>query len=56
MPSSSMSRIKNRVGTEKTSDPKLQTWATYISYVGQVCVRFRVKVGVNTKKRKIRAY
>jgi hypothetical protein len=33
-----------RVATEKTSDLKLQTWAAYSSYVGQVHVR------VNTKK------
>jgi hypothetical protein len=44
------------VGTEKTSDPKLQTWATYSSYVGQVRVIIRVKVRVNTKKQKIRTY
>jgi hypothetical protein len=40
---------KIRVGTEKTSDLKLQTWATYSSDVGQVRVRDRVKVRVNTK-------
>jgi hypothetical protein len=49
-------RIKIREGKEKTSDLKLQTWATYSSYVGQVRVRVRVKVRVNTKKQKIRTY
>ncbi len=44
---------KNRVDTTKTSNLKLQTWATYSSYVGQVHVRVRVKVRVQTKKRKI---
>ncbi len=43
-----------RVDAEKTSDLKLQTWATYSSYVGQVRVRVRVKVRVDTKKRKIK--
>ncbi len=39
-----------RVDSEKTSDLKLLTWATYSSYVGQVQVRVRVKVRVNKKK------
>jgi hypothetical protein len=51
-----MARKKIRVATEKTSDLKLQTWATCSSYVGQVCVRVRVKVRVNTKKWKISTY
>jgi hypothetical protein len=53
---SSVPRKKIRVGTEKTSDLKLQTWAIDSSYVGQVRVRVRVKVMVNTKKWKIRTY
>jgi hypothetical protein len=44
---------KKRVATEKSSDLKLQTLATYSSYVRQVRVRVRVKVRVNTKKWKI---
>jgi hypothetical protein len=36
------------VATKKTLDLKLETWATYSSYVGQVGVRVRVKVSVNT--------
>jgi hypothetical protein len=47
---------KTEWARKKTSDLKLQTWATYSSYVGQVRVRVRVKVGVNTKKWKIRTY
>jgi hypothetical protein len=41
---------------KKTSDLKYQTWATNSSYVGQVCVRVRVKVRVNNKHRKISTY
>ncbi len=47
---------KIRVGTEKTSDLKLQTWATYSFYLGQVHVRVRVKVKVITKTRNISAH
>jgi hypothetical protein len=47
---------KIRVIMEKISDLKYQTWATDSSYVGQVHVRVRVKVRVNTKKWKISTY
>ncbi len=47
---------KIRVDAEKPSDLKLQTWATYSSYVGQVHVRVRIRVRVNTKKQKISTY
>ena len=42
---------KNQSGHRKTSDLKLQTWATYSSYVGQDHVGVRVKVRVNTKNK-----
>jgi hypothetical protein len=47
-----------RVDGEKTFDLKLQTWATYSSYVGHVSVRVRIRVKdkVNTKKWKISTY
>jgi hypothetical protein len=47
---------KIRVATEKISDLKYQTWATNSSYVGQVHVRVRVKIKVNTKKWKLSTY
>jgi hypothetical protein len=47
------SRKNIRVDSE---DLKLQTWATYSSYVGQDHVGVRVKVRVNTKKWKISTY
>jgi hypothetical protein len=43
----SVPRKEIRVGTEKTLNLKLQTWATCSSYLGQVCVRIRVKVNLS---------
>jgi hypothetical protein len=45
-----------RVQQKKSSDLKLQIWVKYSSYVGQVRLRVRVKVRVNTKKQNISTY